>query len=66
MFSGIVKRWVPRYCPVVRDKIVRLRTQGTPPFLEPEGRDTEEFMRKGCQLVCQKMCRKDLVHSIKV
>src|SRR5699024_2802063 len=48
MFSGVIKGVGPRYCPSIEDKIVRFADKSRHQiFLEPEGRDTDEWYVDG-------------------
>lgn len=48
MYSGIIEGIGPRYCPSIEDKVVRFAEKETHQiFLEPEGRQTEEYYVNG-------------------
>ena len=48
LYSGLIKGIGPRYCPSVEDKIVRFANKKSHQiFLEPEGRNTNEFYLNG-------------------
>ena len=48
LYSGKIKGTGPRYCPSIEDKVVRFAEKESHQiFLEPEGRDTQEFYVNG-------------------
>jgi tRNA uridine 5-carboxymethylaminomethyl modification enzyme len=48
MFTGRIKGRGPRYCPSIEDKIVTFKDKKSHQlFIEPEGRDTNEFYLNG-------------------
>jgi tRNA uridine 5-carboxymethylaminomethyl modification enzyme len=48
LYSGRIAGTGPRYCPSIEDKVVKFPHKSTHQiFLEPEGRDTEEFYVNG-------------------
>lgn len=48
LYSGRIEGTGPRYCPSIEDKIVKFPDKAAHQiFLEPEGRDTEEFYVNG-------------------
>ncbi len=48
LYSGIIKSSGPRYCPSIEDKFVRFEDKDTHRiFLEPEGRNTDEWYING-------------------
>ena len=48
LYSGRIKGTGPRYCPSIEDKVVKFPSKSSHQiFLEPEGRQTEEFYVNG-------------------
>ena len=66
MFSGVIKGVGPRYCPSIEDKIVRFADKPRHQvFLEPEGRDTDEYYLDGISTSMPEEIQQKIVHSIK-
>ena len=66
MFSGVIKGVGPRYCPSIEDKIVRFTDKPRHQvFLEPEGRDTDEYYLDGISTSMPEEIQQKIVHSIK-
>ena len=66
MFSGVIKGVGPRYCPSIEDKIVRFADKSRHQvFLEPEGRDTDEYYLDGISTSMPEEVQQKIVHSIK-
>lgn len=66
MFSGVIKGVGPRYCPSIEDKIVRFADKNRHQvFLEPEGRDTDEWYLDGLSTSMPEEIQKKIVHSVK-
>ncbi|WP_416353481.1 tRNA uridine-5-carboxymethylaminomethyl(34) synthesis enzyme MnmG [Agrilactobacillus fermenti] len=65
MFSGVIKGVGPRYCPSIEDKVVRFADKPRHQiFLEPEGRDTEEYYVGDFSTSMPEEVQQDMVHSI--
>ncbi|MCC4377517.1 tRNA uridine-5-carboxymethylaminomethyl(34) synthesis enzyme MnmG [Limosilactobacillus reuteri] len=66
MFSGVIKGVGPRYCPSIEDKIVRFADKPRHQvFLEPEGRDTDEYYLDGISTSMPEEIQQKIVHSIR-
>ena len=66
MFSGVIKGVGPRSCPSIEDKIVRFADKSRHQvFLEPEGRDTDEYYLDGVSTSMPEEIQNKIVHSIK-
>lgn len=66
MFSGVIKGVGPRYCPSIEDKIVRFADKPRHQvFLEPEGRDMDEYYLDGISTSMPEEIQQKIVHSIK-
>lgn len=49
LFAGVIQGTGPRYCPSIEDKVVRFAEKSRHQvFLEPEGRQTQEYYVNGC------------------
>ena len=65
MYSGEIKGIGPRYCPSIEDKFVRFADKARHLlFLEPEGRNTNEYYINGLSTSLPFEVQLDLVHSI--
>jgi tRNA uridine 5-carboxymethylaminomethyl modification enzyme len=65
MYSGEIKGVGPRYCPSIEDKFVRFADKLRHLlFLEPEGRNTNEYYINGLSTSLPYDVQLDLVHSI--
>lgn len=66
MFSGVIKGVGPRYCPSIEDKIVRFADKNRHQlFLEPEGRDTDEYYVDGLSTSMPEEIQEKMLHSVK-
>lgn len=66
MFSGVIKGVGPRYCPSIEDKIVRFADKSRHQiFLEPEGRDTDEWYVDGMSTSMPEEIQQKILHSVK-
>jgi len=65
MFSGVIKGVGPRYCPSIEDKIVRFADKPRHQiFLEPEGRDTQEYYVGDFSTSMPEEVQLKMVHSV--
>lgn len=65
MFSGVIEGVGPRYCPSIEDKVVRFADKDRHQvFLEPEGRDTDEFYLDGLSTSLPEEIQHQLIHSV--
>lgn len=65
MFQGRIKGVGPRYCPSIEDKIERFSDRDRHQlFLEPEGRDTNEFYLNGFSSSLPEQVQIEALHKI--
>ncbi len=65
MYGGEIKGVGPRYCPSIEDKIVRFASHETHRlFLEPEGRDTDEWYINGLSTSMPLDVQKEIISSV--
>lgn len=65
MFSGVIKGVGPRYCPSIEDKIVRFVDKDRHQlFIEPEGRNTDEYYIQGFSTSMPEEVQQEMVHSV--
>lgn len=65
MFTGVIEGVGPRYCPSIEDKIVRFADKPRHQlFLEPEGRETDEYYVQGLSTSMPEEVQQEFVHSI--
>lgn len=65
MYSGQIEGIGPRYCPSIEDKFVRFADKPRHLlFLEPEGRETNEFYVNGLSTSLPFDVQVDMIHSI--
>ena len=65
MFSGVIKGVGPRYCPSIEDKIVRFADKDRHQlFIEPEGRNTDEYYIQGFSTSMPEEVQQEMVHSV--
>jgi tRNA uridine 5-carboxymethylaminomethyl modification enzyme len=65
LFSGRIEGTGPRYCPSIEDKVVKFADKDHHQiFLEPEGRQTEEFYVNGVSTSLPYEVQLEFIHSI--
>ncbi|KAB2953921.1 tRNA uridine-5-carboxymethylaminomethyl(34) synthesis enzyme MnmG [Heliorestis acidaminivorans] len=65
LFSGVIEGTGPRYCPSIEDKVVRFADKtGHQVFIEPEGRDTQEYYVQGMSTSLPEDVQLEMLHSI--
>lgn len=65
MFSGVIQGVGPRYCPSIEDKIVRFADKPRHQiFIEPEGRDTEEYYVGDFSTSMPEEVQQQMLHSV--
>lgn len=65
MFSGVIEGVGPRYCPSIEDKIVRFADKPRHQiFLEPEGRNTQEYYVGDFSTSMPEEIQLDMIHSV--
>ena len=66
LYAGRIEGTGPRYCPSVEDKVVKFSDKPRHQiYLEPEGRDTEEFYVNGLSTSLPQDVQIEMVHSIR-
>jgi tRNA uridine 5-carboxymethylaminomethyl modification enzyme len=66
MYSGQIKGVGPRYCPSIEDKIVKFPEKSRHQiFLEPEGRETEEFYVNGASTSLPEPVQLQMIRTIR-
>lgn len=65
MFTGVIEGVGPRYCPSIEDKIVRFADKLQHQlFLEPEGRNTDEWYVQGFSTSMPEEVQLKMLHSV--
>ncbi len=66
LYAGRIEGIGPRYCPSIEDKVVKFSDKERHQvYLEPEGRDTEEFYVNGLSTSLPQDVQIELIHSIR-
>ncbi|CAI2675978.1 tRNA uridine 5-carboxymethylaminomethyl modification enzyme MnmG [Apilactobacillus kunkeei] len=65
MFTGVIEGVGPRYCPSIEDKIVRFADKNRHQvFLEPEGRETNEYYCDSLSTSLPEEVQQKMLHSV--
>ncbi|MDH5104873.1 tRNA uridine-5-carboxymethylaminomethyl(34) synthesis enzyme MnmG [Lentilactobacillus diolivorans] len=65
MFTGVIEGVGPRYCPSIEDKIVRFADKKRHQlFLEPEGKNTEEWYVDGLSTSMPEEVQQKMLHTV--
>jgi tRNA uridine 5-carboxymethylaminomethyl modification enzyme len=65
LYAGHIKGTGPRYCPSIEDKVVKFSDRsGHQLFLEPEGRQTEEYYINGLSTSLPYEVQLEFLHSV--
>lgn len=65
MYSGQIDSTGPRYCPSIEDKVVRFADRNSHQiFLEPEGRNTQEYYCNGISTSLPRDVQDQMIHAI--
>jgi tRNA uridine 5-carboxymethylaminomethyl modification enzyme len=66
LYAGRIEGIGPRYCPSIEDKVVKFADKERHQiYLEPEGKDTEEFYVNGLSTSLPQDVQVEMVHAIK-
>ncbi len=66
LYTGRIEGIGPRYCPSIEDKVVKFSDKERHQvYLEPEGRDTEEFYVNGLSTSLPQDVQIEFIHSIR-
>ncbi|ETO40531.1 tRNA uridine 5-carboxymethylaminomethyl modification enzyme GidA [Fructilactobacillus florum 8D] len=66
LFNGVLDGIGPRYCPSLEDKVVRFADKDRHQvFLEPEGRENEEWYVDGMSTSMPEEIQQEMLHSVK-
>ncbi|MCA9054660.1 MAG: tRNA uridine-5-carboxymethylaminomethyl(34) synthesis enzyme MnmG [Planctomycetaceae bacterium] len=66
MYSGQIASTGPRYCPSIEDKVVRFADKASHQiFLEPEGRQTQEFYCNGISTSLPRDVQDEMIRAIR-